>query len=102
VLLHEGAEDRDRVRLGDRVGIDDQHQLVLRQLRAEIRVRREGERPLVHVHARARRQLRGDAAGDVCDHEQLVDLRRKRRQRRLQLCRVPVRDDDGADLHTSA
>ena len=46
-------------------------------------------------------QLGGDAAGDVRDHEQLVDLRRERRQRLLELRRVAVRDDDGGDLHPS-
>ena len=43
---------------------------------------------------------RRHGAGDVRDHDELVDLRTQRRQRLLELGRVPVRDDDGGDVHT--
>ena len=43
----------------------------------------------------------GDRAGNVRDHDELVDLRRKRRQRLLELGRMAVGDDDGCDLHAA-
>ncbi len=43
-----------------------------------------------------------DRAGDVRDHDELVDLRRERGQRLLELGRVPVRDDDRSDLHAAS
>ena len=52
-------------------------------------------------HARPLGQLRREAPRDVRDHEQLVDLWCKRRQRMLELVGVTVRDNDCADLHAS-
>ena len=95
------AQDLHGSGLGNRVGIRDQDVLAGGRRRAEVRVRCERQRAFVLEHACAGGHLRGKAAGDVGDHEQLVDLRRERRQRVLELGGVPVRDDDGADLHAS-
>ena len=40
-----------------------------------------------------------DGAGEVRDHDELVDLRHERRKRALELGRMAVRDDDGGDAH---
>ena len=96
------AQDRDRIRLRDGVRVGDQHELVLRLRGTEIRVRGERERMRVLEHARALRQLGRNAARDVRDHEQLVDLRRERGQRLHELAGVTVRDDDCRHLHASA
>ena len=42
---------------------------------------------------------RSDRAGEVRDDDDLVDLRRERGERALELGRVAVRDDDGGDAH---
>ena len=49
--------------------------------------------------ARAGRQLGRLRAGPVRDDDELVDLRRERRQQRRELGGVPVRDDDRGDAH---
>jgi hypothetical protein len=66
---HEVAQDRDRVRLRNRVGVRDQHELVLRLLRAEVRIGGERKRALVLEHADACRQPLRNAARDVRDQE---------------------------------
>jgi len=99
--LDERAQDRDRAGLRHGVGIRDEDELVLRARRTEVRVRRERERLVVLQHAYVLRQPAWNASRNVRDHDELVDLRRERRQRLLELRGVPVRDDDGADLHAS-
>ena len=89
---------RDRVRLGHRVRVRREHELRRGQRDAPVHVRAEAERALV-VH---RLDAVRDRAGDVRDHDELVDLRRERRQRLLELGRMAVRDDDGGDLHAAS
>ena len=98
VCVGEADELRDGVRLGVGVGVGDKDVVAARRSGAEVDVRREREWPLVLEHAGAE-ALRADAAGPVRDHDELVDLRRERRQRALELAGVAVRDDDGGDRH---
>ena len=97
MLCHERAEGRDRARLGHGVGVDGEDRLADRALDAQIEVGGEPERPLVAQRSDAGRCR----AGDVRNHEQLVDLRRERGQRLRELGGVPVRDDDRGHLHAA-
>ena len=75
-----------------------EHELRRRQAHALVHVRAEAERALV-VHGL---DAVGDRAGDVRDHDELVDLRLERRQRLRELGRMAVRDDDGGDPHAAS
>ena len=98
MLVGEADECLDRTWLGHGVWIGDEHVLADGGHDADVDVRGEGKRPRVLEHPHARRHC-ADAAGSVRDHEQVVDLRRERRQRAFELGRMTVRDDDGGDPH---
>jgi hypothetical protein len=100
--VEELAEDPDRARLGDRVGIGDQDVVAGRGGGAGVRVRRERERTLVLDDAYAVRQVWRETAPRVRDDDELVDLGCEPRQRALELVGVPVRDDDGRDAQSAS
>ena len=97
----ERDERRDGVRRRHGVGIRDDDELAGRGGDAPVGVGREAERPVVREHARLRRDL-ADAARDVLDHDELVHLRGERGQRRAQVLRAAVRDDDAGDARHGA
>jgi hypothetical protein len=101
VRLHELAQDRDRSRLGNRIGVRDEHELVVGVGGAEVRVRRERARGVVLDHDGALGERGGQAVGDVGDDDELVDLLGEHGQRARELVRVPVRDHHRGDLHVS-
>ena len=101
VCVGELHERGDRARLGHRVRIGHEHVLACRRRDAGVHVRGERARPRAFEHA-CPRWKRSDAAREVRDHDELVDLRRQRGQRLLELARVTVRDDDCRDRHASA
>jgi hypothetical protein len=97
VGVEELAQDADGVRVGNRVRVHDEHVVAGGRRGADVRVRRERERPLVVYDAYPLRQRPRRAPRDVRDDDELVDLRDERGQRALELVRVTVRDDDGRD-----
>ena len=77
MLFREAGQLRDRAGLRVGVRIRDHDELAGRLRDAAVNVRGERDRVCVLEHASARRPL-PDAAGDVRDHDQLIDLRRQR------------------------
>jgi hypothetical protein len=101
VGICEADERVDRARLGHCVRIRDEHVLTGRCRHAGVHIRCERARARALEHARSGRQ-RPDAAGNVRDHDELVDLRGQQGQRLLELACVTVRDDDRGDRQESA
>jgi hypothetical protein len=99
--IREAHERSDCVLLRDRIRVRDDDVLPARGRDACVHVRREGARGRAVEHAYTLRHL-AHAAGDIRDHDELVDLRSERRQRLGELAHVPVRDDDRRHLHASA
>ena len=99
VAGHEGAERLDGPRCEHHVGIGDEDELARRRGHTGVDVGREAARARVPHDAGTERvgRLR---AGQIGDHEHLVDLRHERGQRARQLVPMSMRDDDGGDLHT--
>ena len=81
------------------IGIRDEHVLPRGRRDPRVHVRRERQRARILEQPDASGQLLG-RAGEVRDHERLVDLGDERGQRALELGRVAVRDDDGRHLHS--
>jgi hypothetical protein len=100
VLVREPDELGDRPLLRHRIRVGDDDVLAARRRHAGVHVFGEAARAWIPEHAGTCGHG-ADAAGQIGDHEQLVDLRRERRQRLLELARVTVRDDDGGDLQNS-
>ena len=98
VGVGEVDERRDGARLGDRVGVRVEDVLAGGRCDAEVHVRGESVRGAGSRDADALRHGAGRAR-DVRDDEHLVHLRSQGGERRAQLGLVPVRDDDGGDLH---
>ena len=96
VRLRECEQRRDRAGFREGVRISEDDELARRLGEAAVRVRGEAERPLVLQHARSLRHV-VDAARDVADDDELVDLRGERRQRDAQLVCVTVRDNHCRD-----
>jgi hypothetical protein len=98
MLLHELTQGRHRARSRNRVGVRNEHELAGGRGDAVVEIGGEAQRAGVVVNADAV-VARGRTARYVGDHDHLVDLRYERRQRPLELGRVPVRDDDRRDPH---
>jgi hypothetical protein len=97
VLLEEGGERGDGARLRDRVRVVDEDQVAARLGDAAVQVRgvRQGPRVLDSVDARR------EAAGQVPDQDDLVDLGLERRERLGELGAVAVGDDDRGDQRSA-
>jgi hypothetical protein len=95
--LHERTERSDGTVARNRVRVGRDDEIAGRESHAPVDVRGEAERPFVVDGVDSRRQR----AGDVRDHDELVDLRAQGGQRELELARMAMRDDDRRDLHAS-
>jgi hypothetical protein len=96
MLAHERGEERDRAVGGDRIRVGEDHELTVRGGDARVDVGGQRLRSCVLQHAHSVRHLR-DGRGRVRDHDDLIDLRQERRQRRPELHGMVVRDDNGRD-----
>ena len=96
--IHERAEHRHCVRFRHRVRVRRHDELARGRGHATVDVGCEAPGCLVLDHPRARGH-RANASLDVRDDDDLVDLRRERREQALELDGVTVGDDDRRDRH---